>query len=255
MTSTVNLTKATHRTPYPGIDPLNPQLSKYQNGRSILITGGGAGIGLAISRAFVLASAARVIIIGRRPDVLNTAVSEFRTLSNKTEILSRVCDITNPSDLKSLWSWLETCKISIDTLILNAGVTQDTLSFLSNPEDVWKFFEGNVLANLRLTRSFLSQGSKTGKVLINISTAGIHQNPTHPGNASYNTTKLCFTAVLQPIADEVKWEECQIVSVHPGIIVTEATESFKEAKIPWSDGETLLFCSLDISISYFSPVR
>ena len=77
----------------------------------------------------------------------------------------------------------------------------------------------------------------TGQVLINISSAGTHLNPTIRHTSAYNTTKLCFTSVLPPYADEIPVEECQILSVHPRIIVTESTASFKDAAVPWSSSK------------------
>jgi len=43
----------------------------------ILITGGGTGVGFSIARSFIKASAATVIIIGRRADVIATAVDNL----------------------------------------------------------------------------------------------------------------------------------------------------------------------------------
>lgn len=227
------LVKVKHRSLYPQVDPKNPL--NNQSGRTILITGGGSGIGLAIAKAFVTASAARVIIIGRRANVLESASEELKAIGGTTEILSRSCDITDAESLKKMWEWVKDTSGNVDTLILNAVLSNPRTSISDKTEKVWKFFEMNVLANMRLTEAFLAQGAQTGKVLINISTAGTHVNPTIRHSSAYNTTKQCFTSVLQPFADEVPVEKCQILSVHPGIIVTESTADFKDAALPWTN--------------------
>ena len=156
------LVKVKRRTLYPQVDPTN--LLNNQSGRTILITGGGTGIGLAIAKAFVTASAARVIIIGRRANVLESASEELKAIEGTTEILSRSCDITDAESLKKMWRWVKDVDSNVDTLILNAVLSSRSTSISDETEKVWGFFETNVLANMRLTEAFLAQGAETGNV-------------------------------------------------------------------------------------------
>lgn len=57
------------------------------NGKLALVTGGGAGIGLGISRAFIQAGA-RVVITGRRESVLKEATNELGNQSGVKSILN-----------------------------------------------------------------------------------------------------------------------------------------------------------------------
>ena len=92
-----NVTKTTHRKLYPGLSPSNPELS--QAGRAVLVSGGGTGVGFAIARAFVQASADTVVIIGRRADVLAAAGVRLeqvaKSAKTSTKIIARTCDIVN----------------------------------------------------------------------------------------------------------------------------------------------------------------
>src|SRR4051812_3096366 len=85
-------TKITHHSPYPTISPTRPELS--QAGKTVFITGGGTGVGFAIAKGFILASAATVIINGRRADVLEAAGAKLQNeaaeIGKPTKILVKV---------------------------------------------------------------------------------------------------------------------------------------------------------------------
>lgn len=78
MATSLNLVKTNHFTPYPAISPSLPELS--QKGKTVLVTGVATGIGLAIAEASAQADASTIVMVGRRADVLNAAVSKVRGL-------------------------------------------------------------------------------------------------------------------------------------------------------------------------------
>jgi len=85
------------------------------NKKTALVTGGGSGIGLAISKE-LLASGVRVVISGRNKIKLENAKQQFPNLEIEE------CDITNTEQIKSLVKTLEEKYGGIDLLINNAGV-------------------------------------------------------------------------------------------------------------------------------------
>lgn len=158
------LTKTHHRNPYPAIDPSTPANS--QAGRTVLLTGASTGIGFEIARAFAIASAAQVIILSRSQDQLATAIEKleaWRPNGTSTKFLSRHCDIGSGREIEDLWKGLTNDGIAVDVLILNAAVTGPLL-ISSGSKKVWEYFEVNILANLRMTESFLAQGPEKNKV-------------------------------------------------------------------------------------------
>ena len=85
-------------------------------GKSALVTGGGTGLGFGISRAFCQAGA-RVIVTGRRADVLKQACAELgENASYRTADLSRL------ETIPDLISGIECEGIALDILVNNAGI-------------------------------------------------------------------------------------------------------------------------------------
>lgn len=164
--SETNVTSTVHQEVYPAIDPSRPELS--QHGKTVLITGGGTGVGLAIARAFVQAAADTVIIIGRRSDVLATTRSrleeEAKTSGTNTKIIARACDLVDLAAVEEFWKDLAAQGITVDVLVANAvKFTKPKPIFELGADEVWSQFEVNVKAPLYFTEKFYSQPSEKQK--------------------------------------------------------------------------------------------
>jgi NAD(P)-dependent dehydrogenase (short-subunit alcohol dehydrogenase family) len=137
-------TKTLHREPYPAISPTRPELS--QAGRTVLITGGHQGIGLAIARAFGQAQAARIIIIGRRPDVVIASVSQLSADFPSTQVSGHAIDITDRKAVAGLWDDLASKSILVDVAVLNAArITMGEIPKLGT-DTIWDDYVTNVLS-------------------------------------------------------------------------------------------------------------
>jgi NAD(P)-dependent dehydrogenase (short-subunit alcohol dehydrogenase family) len=162
-----NVTKTTHREPYAAISPTRPELS--QAGRAILVTGGGTGAGLAMAKAFILASAATIIIIGRRADVLEAArlrlIEEAKVAGTRTEIITQTCDVTNFVEVDVLWEGLAEKGIIVDVYIANAAKFTEPKPMLElGTEEIWNQVETNVKSPLYFAERFHAQaGSEHNK--------------------------------------------------------------------------------------------
>ncbi|KAF5369146.1 hypothetical protein D9757_011079 [Collybiopsis confluens] len=219
------LTKTFHRDTYPGISPTKSSLS--QKGKTVLITGGGGGIGFEIARSFAKASAARVIIIGRRSSVLDDAVKKLRGEFKKgTEFIARQGDIGSDDSVNALWEFVHSKNILVHVLVLNAVQflpKPDTLSM--EKEELMQYLGVNVGGNFFMTTKFVKQPLRPAEQqlnLINVSSGGIHMYPC-PYQTPYNTSKVTFTSMLGRIAEERPVEDIQIISFHPGSLYSEAT--------------------------------
>ena len=90
----------------------------HLSNNTILITGGASGIGLALAEAFLL-EGNTVIICGRRESKLQEAQLQH------SKLITRTCDVANPTDRQNLVSWVTTNYPSLNILINNAGIQRD----------------------------------------------------------------------------------------------------------------------------------
>lgn len=236
--------KTYHKKPYPAISPLRPELS--QAGKTVLIAGGSSGIGYSIARAFVQAKASRVILLGRRDGPLKSAattLAAYSTDGTTTIIIPMVCDITNLSDTARLFSTLKADNIFVDVLVLNAATTGEMKTILdAGVDSVWKAYEFNVRTLLDLTVHFSKQVSPDGehrqKYLLNVSTSAIHNFEIDaPVMPAYGLTKNAGTLLMQQIAKDVSPDDMQIVSFHPGGVLTDLAREngVTEELYDWDD--------------------
>jgi NAD(P)-dependent dehydrogenase (short-subunit alcohol dehydrogenase family) len=165
-----DFTSTIHRTAYPAISPTRPELS--QAGRTVLITGGGTGIGKSIAEHFLLASAATVVIVGRRLEVLQSAAAELTQKAQAAKspgtVIARQCDVTSKKDLVTLWDGLAKQGLLVDVLILNAAKFTEPKPLLEiGSDEIWSQVEANFHGPLLLTERFMKQNEGKQKVSAN----------------------------------------------------------------------------------------
>ncbi|KAJ4321011.1 hypothetical protein N0V84_005592 [Fusarium piperis] len=235
-----DMTKTSHKASYPAISPSKPSLS--QAGKTVLITGGSGGIGFAIARAFGKAGAEKVIIVGRADAKVGSAAEQLneQNQGSGTVFEGRACQLDDSESIDMLWDKFETDGIKIDVIVLNAAMTGQFGPIESlGWKKVWKEFEVNVRSYHqfcdRLHQNAQSQGGK--RYIVNVSTSAIHDFPAASYAPSYSLTKNSAALLLQQIAREWKVSDIQIVSFHPGALLTPGATSLglDETSLPWDD--------------------
>ncbi|KAF2963712.1 hypothetical protein GQX73_g9865 [Xylaria multiplex] len=220
-----------HNGTYEAISPLRAELS--QAGKTILISGGTTGIGYGIARGFVKASAARVIITGRRAEVVSKAVANLQQEADGTEVVGIPSDVSNAEAVNTLWDGLKSGGIVVDVLVLSAvGFPPSKPLRDVGTAEIWKVFDINVRAQLQMTEQFDKQEGKGSSETKAISVHDFNVGREYPG---YALTKHSFQLGLQLIAQDTPPEEIQIISYNPGAIFTENAQEkgYTEDSIPW----------------------
>ncbi|KAF5602363.1 peroxisomal short-chain alcohol dehydrogenase [Fusarium pseudocircinatum] len=221
-----SLIERTHKRAYDAILPTRPELS--QSGKTILITGGTAGIAYAVARNFGLAGAEKVIITGRSEQKLNSAVKglidEAKAINPKsqTKYEGRLCQIAETSSIDALFDGFRKDNIHIDVLVLSAALIVPGKITDQTWEGVWGQFQVNVRATHQF-RDLFEKQPRTGagtRYIINISTSAIHHESGGIPVAAYTLTKNSAALLLQKIADETDPSKTQIINFHPGAILS-----------------------------------
>ena len=138
----------------PAISPHRAELS--QKGKTVLITGGHTGIGFPISRAFSQAGADKIIIVGRRDDLVASAASRLAS-EFSTQVVGRACDIVDLASVEQLWKDLAIDGTLVDVLVLNAGkVTMQPILNIGR-DTAWGDYFLHVRSNLDFVKKFFKQ--------------------------------------------------------------------------------------------------
>lgn len=134
---------------------------------TILITGGGSGIGLALAKQFLQLDN-RVIICGRDIEKLNSARKIFPSL----EIIQ--CDISDESSVNELGKVIQQKYSGLDFLINNAGImrTWNIQNKIINIKEYKEELFTNVFGTIQLTQSLIPQLTKQNEsAILNVSSA------------------------------------------------------------------------------------
>jgi 3-oxoacyl-[acyl-carrier protein] reductase len=120
------------------------------DGRAALITGGSKGLGLAMATEFA-ASGADVVIVARRPEVLEVARAGLAEVA-KGRVHAVAADVATAEGVEQAFASAISTFGKIDILVNNAGVSQ-TGAFETITDEVWQAdLELKLFAAIRMTR-------------------------------------------------------------------------------------------------------
>jgi len=180
---------------------------------SVLITGGGSGIGEGAARLFA-AQGARVTITGRRADKVAAVAASIGPACQAVP-----GDVTVQRDREAMISAAVAHGGKLDVLINNAGnMYRQAVGQYS--EDVLKqAFDTNVIAAMMLSSMAvpLLEASR-GAILF---LGSIHNRRAYPGASPYATTKAAVEGLSRVMAAELGRRGIRVSCVLPGAVNTE----------------------------------
>lgn len=177
--------------------------------RSVLVTGGNRGIGLAIARAFAAAG----------DDVAVT----YRTGEPPDGLFGVRCDVTDPASIDPAFALVEEHQGPVEVLVANAGVTRDTLLLRMSDDDWDTVLDTNLTGSFRVARR-AAKGMlrmRRGRIVFISSVVGLLGSA---GQVNYAASKAGLVGMARSIARELGSRGITANVVAPGFVESDMTE-------------------------------
>lgn len=180
------------------------------SGKTALITGSSAGIGLAVAQGLA-ASGAHVILNGRNEEKLAHARQQLLAWYPDVEVSSLAADLSVGAQVDRLTAALP----AVDILVNNSGIygQQD---FFTTDDSTWEqYWQTNVMSGVRLARALLPMmvERRWGRVVF-ISSDSARKIP--PEMIHYGVTKTAQLALARGLAKRVAGSGVTVNSILPG---------------------------------------
>jgi NAD(P)-dependent dehydrogenase (short-subunit alcohol dehydrogenase family) len=187
-------------------------------GRVALVTGGGTGIGAAITERFVT-EGAKVCITGRRREKLEHEAARMP----KESVVVCPGDVSNPDDVKRMVSAAAVLGGRIDILVNNAA--SDVMGSITDldPHDFQRVLDINLTGPFLLTREVIPRMIESGGGCV-VNVASVGGLRCMPGGLAYGVSKAGLIFLTQHAAFEYGPFKIRCNVVCPGASRTEMLE-------------------------------
>src|SRR5215470_7465545 len=190
------------------------------SGKTALVTGSTAGIGLAIAKGLA-ATGADVVINGRGQDKVDAAIKAIMASKPAGKIRGVAADVSTEAGCKALVAAVP----DVDILVNNTGIFE-VKDFFDIPDSDWSnFFEVNIMSGIRLSRAYMKEMLKRGwgRIIFISSESGINipSDMIH-----YGMTKSAQLSISRGLAKLTRGTGVTVNSVLPGPTMTEGVEVF-----------------------------
>jgi len=184
-------------------------------GRSVLVTGGNRGIGLAIARA--LADA------GHRVTVTHRSGEPPEGLAGV------VCDVTDPASIDTAFTEVEKTQGPIEVLVSNAGITDDTLLLRMSDDTFTRVLDANLTGSYRVAKRAATGmlRKRWGRMIFISSVVGLSGSA---GQANYSSSKAGLVGLARSVARELGSRNITANVIAPGFVDTDMTRALPEAR-------------------------
>jgi 3-oxoacyl-(acyl-carrier-protein) reductase len=181
--------------------------------RSVLVTGGNRGIGLAIAQAFA-AQGDKVAITHR-----GSGVPEG--------LFGVKCDVTDSEQVDLAYAEVEAHQGPVEVLVSNAGITDDTLLMRMSEEQFTRVLDANLTGAYRVTKRATRNMLKArwGRIIYISSVVALSGGP---GQVNYAASKAGLIGVARSIGRELGTRNITANVVAPGFIETDMTAGLSQ---------------------------
>ena len=202
-------------------------------GRTILITGGSAGIGLAFALKF-LELGNQVIVTGRRQTVLDEVKARYPKLHTIQG------DVADPAQIASLATRVKAEYPRLDVLMNNAGIMlhKNLKVPATDLDGLMAEMNINVGGVIRMTSAFIDILAANKGTVINVS-SGLAFVPL-PSAPIYCATKAATHSYTQSLRFQLEDSGVEVIELMPPAVRTELTDEFAEHGFPMISTEKLV---------------
>jgi 3-oxoacyl-[acyl-carrier protein] reductase len=176
--------------------------------RSVLVTGGSRGIGLAVARAFA-AQGDRVAVT-------------YRGSEPPDGLFGVKCDVTSVADVDAAFTAIEAEHGPVEVLVANAGITKDTLLLRMDEETFASVIDTNLTGAYRVAKRAAGGMLKArrGRLIFISSVVGLYGSA---GQANYAASKAGLVGFARSLARELGSRGITSNVVAPGFVDTDMT--------------------------------
>ena len=184
-------------------------------GRSVLVTGGNRGIGLAIARR--LAAAGDSVTVTSRSGDPVEGLPVVR------------CDVRDVASVDAAFGAVEAGQGPVEVLVANAGVTKDQLLALMSEDDFTGVIDTNLAGAYRVAKRAVRGMMKMrrGRLIFISSVVGLYGSA---GQANYASSKAGLVGLARSLARELGSRGITSNVVAPGFVDSDMTAALPEAR-------------------------
>ncbi|MFB6722354.1 3-oxoacyl-[acyl-carrier-protein] reductase [Kribbella sp. NPDC056345] len=182
-------------------------------GRSVLVTGGNRGIGLAIATAFKEAGDQVAVTYNSSPP--------------PEGFLGVKCDITDQEQVDAAFETIQEAHGPVEVLVANAGITRDRLLLRMSDDDWHSVIDTNLTGSFRVARR-AAKGMlrlRKGRIVFISSVVGLLGQA---GQVNYAASKSGLVGMARSIARELGSRGITANVVAPGFVETDMTAVLPE---------------------------
>jgi 3-oxoacyl-[acyl-carrier protein] reductase len=187
------------------------------DGRIVLVTGGGRGIGLACARRFA-ATGDRVAVT-------------YRASDPPDGLFAVKCDVTSTGDVEGAFAAVEErFGGPVEVLVSNAGVTRDGLLLRMSEDDFTSVLDANLTAAYRVAKR-AAQGmlrARRGRIILVSSVVALLGSP---GQTNYAAAKAGMVGFARSLARELASRGITVNVVAPGPVETDMTSALSDKRV------------------------
>lgn len=183
------------------------------SGKTVLISGGGTGIGLGAALRFAREGAS-VVITGRRQEKLAAACASVRSACTFV-----VGDVVSPEDCARMVAETVQRHGRLDVLVNNAGVIGNGGVMDTSPAEFDRIMRPNVYGLYNLTHAAVGELIKHRGSIVNVSS--VTGTRPYATLLAYCASKAAVSMMTQTMALELAPKGVRVNAVEPGVVQSE----------------------------------